>query len=133
MKTLLVTGGAGFIGSNFIKHMLSKYTSYKIINLDLLTYAGNLKNLTDCEQNSNYKFIKGDITDREMLEEIFSQRIDYVLNFAAESHVDRSITNPEIFVVTNVLGTQVLLDMAKKTSVEKFVQVSTDEVYGSLG
>ncbi|HHW58008.1 MAG TPA: dTDP-glucose 4,6-dehydratase [Clostridia bacterium] len=141
MKTILVTGGAGFIGSNFIKYMLSKYKDYKIINLDKLTYAGNLENLKDVEDNPNYTFIKGDICDKELVEEIFSQDIDYVVNFAAESHVDRSIMDPEIFVKTNVLGTVTLLNAAKKAweqgdgfkEGKKFLQVSTDEVYGSLG
>ncbi|MCL2197386.1 MAG: dTDP-glucose 4,6-dehydratase [Defluviitaleaceae bacterium] len=131
---ILITGGAGFIGSNHIKYVLDKYPSYKITNLDALTYAGNLENLKDIENNPNYKFIKGDIADRALIEETFTQNdITHVLNFAAESHVDRSVTNPEIFVVTNVLGTQVLLDVAKKHNVKKFVQVSTDEVYGTLG
>ncbi|KHO61990.1 dTDP-glucose 4,6-dehydratase [Thermoanaerobacter sp. YS13] len=141
MKTILVTGGAGFIGSNFIKYMLSKYKDYKIINLDKLTYAGNLENLKDVEDNPNYTFIKGDICDKELVEEIFSQDIDYVVNFAAESHVDRSIMDPEIFVKTNVLGTVTLLNAAKKAweqgdgfkEGKKFLQISTDEVYGSLG
>ncbi|WKV08532.1 dTDP-glucose 4,6-dehydratase [Thermoanaerobacterium sp. CMT5567-10] len=130
---VLVTGGAGFIGSNFIKYMLKEHKDYKVINLDKLTYAGNLENLKDVENNSNYVFIKGDITDRDIVEKIFSDGIDYVVNFAAESHVDRSIEDPGIFLKTNVLGTQVLLDAAKKYGVKKYLQVSTDEVYGSLG
>jgi dTDP-glucose 4,6-dehydratase len=148
MRTLLVTGGAGFIGSNFIKYMLESRPKYKIINLDLLTYAGNLENLKDVSENPNYIFIKGDISDRSKVKEIFSAYgIDSVINFAAESHVDRSIENPEVFLTTNVIGTQVLLDAAKKSwnlspgdkySREykegvRFIQVSTDEVYGSLG
>ncbi|MPM30609.1 dTDP-glucose 4,6-dehydratase 2 [bioreactor metagenome] len=134
MTTLLVTGGAGFIGSNFIHYMLSKYPSYHIINVDLLTYAGNLANLSDIENNANYQFYKADIADRSAMESIFNNnKVDYVLNFAAESHVDRSIENPEMFVKTNILGTQVLLDVSRKHAVKKFVQVSTDEVYGSLG
>ncbi|OOO00377.1 MAG: dTDP-glucose 4,6-dehydratase [Epulopiscium sp. Nele67-Bin004] len=147
MKNVLVTGGAGFIGSNFVKHMLVTY-NYNIINLDLLTYAGNLENLKSIECYPQYKFIKGDIRDRELVEKIFEQsQIDTVVNFAAESHVDRSIEDPEIFLSTNVLGTQVLLDTAKqfwKTNPNdkycrefkdgvKFLQVSTDEVYGTLG
>ncbi len=147
MKNILVTGGAGFIGSNFVKHMLTTY-DYKIINLDLLTYAGNLENLKDVESNPNYTFIKGDIRDRDLIDEIFTDhKIDTVVNFAAESHVDRSIEDPEIFLSTNVLGTQVLLDTAKKfwkvtpddkycrefQPDVKFLQVSTDEVYGTLG
>jgi dTDP-glucose 4,6-dehydratase len=130
---LVVTGGAGFIGSNFVRYMLDKHPKYKVINVDELTYAGNLETLRDVENHSNYTFVKGDITDRSKIESIFDQGIDAVLNFAAESHVDRSITDPDIFVKTNIQGTQVLLDAAKKYKVEKFVQVSTDEVYGTLG
>ena len=147
MKRILVTGGAGFIGSNFVKHMLSTH-DYQIINIDALTYAGNLENLSDIENHSNYTFVKGDIADRELIDEIFKKyKIDTVINFAAESHVDRSIENPEIFLTTNVLGTQALLDTAKKywkvkpedkycrefKKGVKFLQVSTDEVYGTLG
>lgn len=144
---LLVTGGAGFIGSNFIKYML-KHHDYRIVNLDLLTYAGNLENLEDIEGDSRYKHIKGDICNRELVESIFRRfDIDMVVNFAAESHVDRSIEDPEVFLRTNIMGTQALLDIAKdfwkidlfdkyckeyKKGV-KFVQISTDEVYGSLG
>ena len=131
---LLVTGGAGFIGSNFVHYILNKYNTYKIVNLDLLTYAGNLENLKDVEENENYTFIKGDINNYELVDFIVKiQNIDYIVNFAAESHVDRSITDPDIFVKTNVLGTQTLLDVAKENKISKFVQVSTDEVYGSLG
>ncbi|QIB27588.1 dTDP-glucose 4,6-dehydratase [Caloranaerobacter azorensis] len=134
MKKILVTGGAGFIGSNFIRYMLNKYEDYKIINLDLLTYAGNLENLKDVEDNPNYEFIKGDIADRGLVNNLFEKyNFDYVINFAAESHVDRSIEDPGIFVKTNIMGTQVLLDAAKKYGVEKYLQVSTDEVYGALG
>lgn len=144
---ILVTGGAGFIGSNFIKYMLSKY-DYNIINLDLLTYAGNLNNLKDIADFDKYTFIKGDICDRKLLDELFNKHnITTVINFAAESHVDRSIEEPEIFLKTNILGTQALLDIAKKHwKIEpdnkysrefkqgvKFIQVSTDEVYGALG
>ncbi len=142
-KTYLVTGGAGFIGSNFIIYMLNKYSDVNIINVDFLTYAGNLENLKSVEKNENYKFIKADICDAEKIEEIFNENeIDYVVNFAAESHVDRSIKNPSIFVKTNVEGTLNLLNAAKKNWEEKdgvykkgvkFLQVSTDEVYGSLG
>lgn len=130
---LLVTGGAGFIGSNFVIYMLKQYPEYKIINVDTLTYAGNLENLIDIQDNPNYRFVKADISDPQAMEQIFSEGIDIVINFAAESHVDRSILEPEIFIKTNVLGTQVLLDSAKTHGVTKFVQVSTDEVYGSLG
>jgi len=129
---VLVTGGAGFIGNCFIRHMLNKYPDYKIINLDLLTYAGNLENLKDVEKNPNYKFIKGDICDKKLVDEIMSNA-DMCVNFAAESHVDRSITGPEIFIQTNIMGTQILLEGAKKNKIKKYLQVSTDEVYGSLG
>ncbi|UOY91309.1 dTDP-glucose 4,6-dehydratase [Ectobacillus sp. JY-23] len=131
---LLVTGGAGFIGSNFVRYMVNKYPQYHIVNLDALTYAGNLENLKDIEDASNYTFVKGDIADRDFINALFEEyKFDYVLNFAAESHVDRSITNPDIFVRTNVQGTQVLLDAAKNIGVKKYLQVSTDEVYGTLG
>ncbi|MGG0814141.1 dTDP-glucose 4,6-dehydratase [Paenibacillus alvei] len=130
---LLVTGGAGFIGSNFVIYMLNRYPDYKIVNVDALTYAGNLENLTEIQDNPNYNFVKADIADSQAMDKLFSEGVDVVVNFAAESHVDRSILEPEIFVKTNVLGTQVLLDAAKKYGVTKFVQVSTDEVYGSLG
>lgn len=130
---LLVTGGAGFIGSNFVLYMLRKHPDYQIINMDALTYAGNLENLKSVEDDPNYSFIKGDIAHKETVDSIFQQGVDTVVNFAAESHVDRSILEPEVFVNTNVLGTQVLLDAAKKYGVSRFVQVSTDEVYGSLG
>ena len=148
MKTILVTGGAGFIGSNFVKLMLEKHPEYKIINIDSLTYAGNLENLKDIDGSSNYEFIKVDIRDREKIEEIFENNdIASVVNFAAESHVDRSIEEPEVFLTTNIIGTQVLLDTAKKywkinpkdkyckeyKPGVKFLQVSTDEVYGALG
>lgn len=131
---VLVTGGAGFIGSNFVRYMVKKYPEYNIVNLDALTYAGNLENLKDIEALSNYKFIKGDIADRQFINQLFKEeKFDYVLNFAAESHVDRSITNPDIFIQTNIQGTQVLLDAAKNEEVKKYLQVSTDEVYGTLG
>jgi len=131
---LLVTGGAGFIGSNFVIYMVNKYPGYQIINIDALTYAGNLENLTSVENKPNYTFIKGDIADAAKVDEIFREHeIDVVVNFAAESHVDRSILDPGIFVQTNVMGTQVLLDAARKYNVNKYVQISTDEVYGTLG
>ena len=134
MKNILVTGGAGFIGSNFVRYMLNKHKDYKIVNLDLLTYAGNIKSLDDIKGNPNYLFVKGDIADNKLVDKIVSDnKIDVIINFAAESHVDRSITNPDIFVKTNVLGTQNLLEVAKKYKIEKFFQISTDEVYGSLG
>lgn len=130
---LLITGGAGFIGSNFVRHMVRKYPNYEIVNLDLLTYAGNLESLKDIEGAPNYKFVRGDIADRPFIMQLFEQeRFDIVVNFAAESHVDRSITDPGIFVRTNVMGTQVLLDASKEYSVKRYHQVSTDEVYGDL-
>ncbi|MCB7070325.1 dTDP-glucose 4,6-dehydratase [Caldibacillus sp. 210928-DFI.2.22] len=131
---VLVTGGAGFIGSNFVRYMVKKYPEYQVVNLDLLTYAGNLENLKEIENKPNYKFVKGDIADHEFINGFFAEeKFDYVINFAAESHVDRSITDPGIFVRTNVQGTQVLLDAAKNIGVKKYLQVSTDEVYGTLG
>ncbi len=134
MKNILVTGGAGFIGSNFINHVLSERDDYKIVNLDKLTYAGNLENLKSSEKHKNYFFIKGDICNTDLVNYIFEKlRIKYIINFAAESHVDRSILGSEIFFRTNVIGTNVLLEAAKRFEVEKFLQVSTDEVYGSLG
>lgn len=142
MKTYLVTGGAGFIGSNFIHFMLKKYDDIKIINLDKLTYAGNLENLKSVENNPNYTFIQADICDKEFINNLFKHYdIDYVVNFAAESHVDRSIVEPEIFAKTNILGTVTLLNAARNAwqdgdefkEDKKFLQVSTDEVYGSLG
>lgn len=130
---LLVTGGAGFIGSNFVIYMLQQHPNYQIVNVDALTYAGNLENLKPVENHPNYSFVNADITDAQAIDQIIQQGIDVVVNFAAESHVDRSILEPEVFVKTNVLGTQVLLDASKKYGVTKYVQVSTDEVYGSLG
>lgn len=130
---LLVTGGAGFIGSNFVLYMLREHPNYEIINVDALTYAGNLENLQSIQSNPRHIFIKADISDVQQMDTIFAQGVDVVVNFAAESHVDRSILAPDVFVRTNVMGTQVLLDAAKKYQITKFVQVSTDEVYGSLG
>ncbi|KDR94586.1 dTDP-glucose 4,6-dehydratase [Peptoclostridium litorale DSM 5388] len=132
-KTILVTGGAGFIGSNFIRHMLRRHTGYNIVNLDVLTYAGNLENLRDIEDSDSYRFIRGDIANEALVDSIFQCGIDMVVNFAAESHVDRSIEDPGAFVRTNVLGTQVLLEASRKHGVSRYLQVSTDEVYGSLG
>ncbi|WP_394542412.1 dTDP-glucose 4,6-dehydratase [Priestia aryabhattai] len=131
---ILVTGGAGFIGSNFVRHMVETYPNYSIVNYDLLTYAGNLENLKDIESHENYTFVKGDINNRELVDHLVKyHNIDVIVNFAAESHVDRSITEPDIFIKSNVLGTQALLDVAKANNLKKYVQVSTDEVYGSLG
>lgn len=130
---LLVTGGAGFIGSNFIHYLLEKYPDYYIINYDKLTYAGNLENLVAIQESINYKFVQGDILNKELLEYVVTTfEVDVIVNFAAESHVDRSITNSSEFVITNVLGTQILLEVAKKHSL-RFIQISTDEVYGTLG
>jgi dTDP-glucose 4,6-dehydratase len=134
MKNILVTGGAGFIGSNFINYILDARDDYNIVNLDKLTYAGNLENLIPSEGKKNYHFVKGDITDFELVNSIFEKHnIKYVINFAAESHVDRSILGSEIFYRTNVMGTNVLLEISRKFGVERFLQISTDEVYGSLG
>ncbi len=142
MKRYLITGCAGFIGSNFVYYMLNKYENILLVNLDKLTYAGNLENLKGVEGDSRHVFVQGDICDRELVSSLFEKYdFDYVINFAAESHVDRSITNPEIFVETNVLGTVNLLQCAKNAwykdgqwaQGKKYLQVSTDEVYGSLG
>lgn len=130
---LLVTGGAGFIGSNFVLYMLREHPGYEIVNVDALTYAGNLENLTSAEQHKGYSFEKADILDMEQMDRLFQQGVDTVVHFAAESHVDRSILDPGVFARTNVLGTQVLLDKARQYGVTKYVQVSTDEVYGTLG
>jgi dTDP-glucose 4,6-dehydratase len=132
-KTILVTGGAGFIGSNFIHYIFRKYPEYKIINLDKLTYAGNLENLRDVENNPNYKFIKGDIADRKIVGEIFkSRKVDAAVNFAADTHVDRSIEDPGVFIKTDIYGTYILLEAIKKYECKLFLQISTDEVYGSI-
>jgi dTDP-glucose 4,6-dehydratase len=132
-KKILVTGGAGFIGGNFVQYMLKKYSEYEIINLDLLTYAGDLLKHHVIEDNENYSFIKADISDRVSIMSLFEkEKFDFVVHFAAESHVDRSISEPGIFVRTNVLGTQVLLDATRSFGIEKFVHISTDEVYGEL-
>ena len=134
MKCILVTGGCGFIGSNFIRVQLETYPDQSVINLDALTYAGNLENLTDVENNPRYSFHRGDICDREFVESVLkSASVDAVINFAAESHVDRSILDSGPFIQTNIVGTQVLLDACRLLKVPRYVQVSTDEVYGSLG
>ena len=130
---ILVTGGAGFIGGNFVHYMVNKYPEDVIVNLDLLTYAGNLETLKPVEDKPNYKFVKGDIADRPFIMDRFEkEQFDVVVNFAAESHVDRSITNPGLFVQTNVMGTQTLLDASRQFGVKRYHQVSTDEVYGDL-
>lgn len=132
-KKILVTGGAGFIGGNFIQYMVKKYPDYAIYNIDQLTYAGDLTKHHEIEKKGNYHFIKADISNREAIFSLFQkEKFDYIVHFAAESHVDRSITDPDIFIKTNVLGTQVLLEGAKEIEVEKFVHISTDEVYGEL-
>ena len=148
MKTILVTGGAGFIGSNFVRYMLKNYEDITLVNLDLLTYAGNLDNLVGVSNDKRYTFVRGDIHDGALVEQLFEKYgFDTVVNFAAESHVDRSITNPDIFMTTNVMGTLTLLDTAKRhwkldpddkysrdfREGVKYLQVSTDEVYGALG
>ena len=131
--TILVTGGAGFIGSNFVYHMLGKYPDYKILCVDCLTYAGNMSTLVEAMKNPNFKFFKTNICNREAIYEIFkTERPDFVVNFAAESHVDRSIENPEVFLRTNILGTQVMMDACRKYGIIRYHQVSTDEVYGDL-
>jgi dTDP-glucose 4,6-dehydratase len=130
---LLVTGGAGFIGSNFIRYVLQNHTNCVISNLDKLTYAGNLENLKDVEDNPRYTFIRGDITDCEIVDKILEKGFDAIINFAAESHVDRSIMDSSPFVETNIKGTQVLLEGVRQHRIERYLQISTDEVYGSLG
>ncbi|UOE61888.1 dTDP-glucose 4,6-dehydratase [Priestia filamentosa] len=131
---ILVTGGAGFIGSNFIHYMIETYPAYFIVNYDALTYAGNLDNLKEIHHHEHYTFIKGDINNGELFDTVVKEHeIEVIVNFAAESHVDRSITEPGVFIKSNVLGTQTLLDIAKENGIKKYVQISTDEVYGSLG
>ena len=131
--TIIVTGGAGFIGSNFIFHIMKKYPSYRIVCLDSLTYAGNLSTLESVMDQSNFRFVKADICDREAVDRLFEEeRPDVIVNFAAESHVDRSIENPGVFLQTNIIGTATLMDACRKYGIERFHQVSTDEVYGDL-
>ncbi|QHW31553.1 dTDP-glucose 4,6-dehydratase [Paenibacillus rhizovicinus] len=133
---ILITGGAGFIGSNFVHYMRKKHPSYDLLNVDALTYAGNLTNLDGIEPSEgggSYRFVRGDIRDRAAMEPLFQAGVDAVINFAAESHVDRSIAQPDIFVTTNVVGAHTLLDLARTYGVRKFIQISTDEVYGTLG
>lgn len=133
MKKILITGGAGFIGSNFIHYMLNKYVDYFIVNLDLLTYAGNLETLIEIQDNSNYKFVKGDISNREQVYKLFEEeRFDIVVNFAAESHVDRSVENPDLFIKTNIIGTQVLLDASINMELKgiiKYLQTKCMVIY----
>lgn len=129
----LVTGGAGFIGSNYMHYVVNKYSDDYFVCLDSLTYAGNYNNIKDLEEKNNYKFVKGDITDREFIDQLFQkEQFDIVINFAAESHVDNSIKNPGIFLTTNIIGTQILMDASLKYNVKRYHQVSTDEVYGDL-
>ena len=129
----LITGGAGFIGSNFLHYMTSTYNDDKFYCIDALTYAGNYNNIKNLEGKSNFKFIHGDITDKELIDKLFNEyHFDYVVNFAAESHVDNSIKNPSIFLTTNILGTQTLMDACRKYGIKRYHQVSTDEVYGDL-
>lgn len=130
---ILITGGAGFIGSHFVKYMVSKYPHYNFINVDALTYAGNSDNLAAIETRANYRFIKGDISDPILIPQFFQEGVDVVVNFAAETHVDRSILEPDTFVNTNLVGTQHLLAASQQFGIRKFIQISTDEVYGSLG
>ena len=131
--SILITGGAGFIGSNFIHYLLEKYEDIEIINLDKLTYAGNLDNLKDIEKEKRYNFVKGDIVDKKKVKDVFKKNdIEQIINFAAESHVDRSIKTPETFINTDVFGTFNLLETCRKYNIEKYVQISTDEVYGSI-
>lgn len=130
---LLITGGAGFIGSNFIHYTLKHHKKDEVVNFDKLTYCGNLENLRDVEKDLRYKFIKGDICDAKLVEKVFQkEKPDFILNFAAETHVDRSIKNPKNFTQTNVLGTHTLLEASRKYNIKKFLQISTDEVYGSI-
>ena len=132
-KTIIVTGGAGFIGSNFVYYMLKKYPNYRIVCLDALTYAGNLSTLKKAMENENFRFVKADIRDAEAVDKLFAEeKPDIVVNFAAESHVDRSILDPQAFLETNILGPQVLMDACRKYNVKRYHQVSTDEVYGDL-
>ncbi|NLI15197.1 MAG: dTDP-glucose 4,6-dehydratase [candidate division Zixibacteria bacterium] len=130
---VLITGGAGFIGSNFIRYALDVRPEWQIVNFDLLTYAGNLANLEGIPENDKYRFLKGDVSNLDDVKKVFESGFEYVINFAAESHVDRSLYDPGLFIKTNILGTQLLLAQARQAGVQRFLQISTDEVYGSLG
>lgn len=132
MKTFLITGGAGFIGSNFIKYILAKYSDIRVFNLDKLTYCGNLENLKDIENDERYTFIRGDIADINIVNKIFNEKPDILINFAAETHVDRSINQPDDFIKTDIYGTYNLLEVSKKCGLNLFVQISTDEIYGAI-
>lgn len=127
----LITGGAGFMGSNFIRYLLDNYPEFEIVNLDKLTYAGNLENLKDVEENTRYEFVKGDIADEKVVDQVLQKGIDQIINFAAETHVDRSIHGAKSFIMTDVFGTYTLLEAAKKYEIKKYIQISTDEVFGS--
>jgi dTDP-glucose 4,6-dehydratase len=133
MLKLMVTGGAGFIGSNFVRYILERYPDYRIVNFDKLTYAGNLENLSGLEKDPRHEFVQGDIGDEEAVRSTIQQGVDAVVNFAAESHVDRSILHAADFIRTNIVGTHTLLEVCRKAGVRRFIQISTDEVYGSLG
>jgi dTDP-glucose 4,6-dehydratase len=134
MRTILVTGGAGFIGANFVRMVLDEHADMRVVNLDKLTYAGNLENLAGYTNNPNHIFVKGDICDGDLVSRLIDEHaIDAIVNFAAESHVDRSLVEPGVFIQTNVQGTLTLLKIALEKNIERFLQVSTDEVYGSLG
>src|SRR3989339_2205655 len=129
---ILITGGAGFMGSNFIKYLLKNHPDWRVVNLDKLTYAGNLENLREVENNPNYKFIKGDIANTQDVEKAIGGGVDKIINYAAETHVDRSILEPDAFIKTDVLGTYTLLEAVKRHNVAQYIQISTDEVYGSI-
>ncbi|MDI7277603.1 MAG: GDP-mannose 4,6-dehydratase, partial [Anaerolineae bacterium] len=132
MRNLLITGGAGFIGSNFCRHMLHKYPDYRVVVYDKLTYAGNLENLSDLRDDPRFTFVRGDIADAALVDEVMREHaIDCIVNFAAETHVDRSLLEPGSFIMTDVFGTYVLLEAARKYQVARYHQVSTDEVYGA--
>ncbi|OGC04064.1 dTDP-glucose 4,6-dehydratase [candidate division WOR-1 bacterium RIFOXYA12_FULL_43_27] len=132
MKKILVTGGAGFIGSNFVRYLVTTYPELEVVNLDKLTYAGNLDNLKDINENPRYRFIKGDIGNKNIVEKLAGEGLDAIVNFAAETHVDRSILDPEAFIKTDIMGTHILLEVVRKFNIKRYIQISTDEVYGSI-